>query len=176
MSEILTQQESPKTEEKPIQQETEKPTQKTPKIWLDEIKPISVDCYVYHDEERNIQLISKEEISAENQKTLNLGLYTINAKFDIPSRKKLQKYREIASKWNDEAGMILIDRNLVRNQLMRHHLKEISIPDSKDQTLILERDKKNSLTSKSEETLENLHPTIMEYLLDKFIITADLVF
>lgn len=171
--------ETPSNEEIKTLKEENKPTFKKSEIkglFIDQKSTTKIDVYLYIDERGEVQIITGDRQDSGIQKLVNIQEVVIRAEFSIPSRKQMELYRRKAGRWIEEAQSIVIDRTVVRNQLLRYHLMKLDVPDEETgETLVIEREK-DRLSEKTEESIYRLHPTIIEVLLNKYVIQSNLIF
>jgi hypothetical protein len=148
-------------------------------IWLRNAKNIRVEAHVYTDEEGQIATITNEPIAEQIARDAGMDHAEVVAEFSLPKRTQVARYRRMASRWYNEAQSLVIDRNVIKTLLIRYHIRTLELPPSSGEKLVLIWEGKEDTLHLSEETeqkLDQLHPSIMEVLVNKFVANGDLIF
>jgi hypothetical protein len=149
-----------------------------PSLWLSRSGKVEVTVYVCAStEDHSLHSILLSPLTTQELKAASLYLVPIKASFTVPTRKKLLRYRTQSSRWVDGAQNMIADRWLMRQCFLRFHLESLDLKDPvTGENIVLERDEDGRLTEKSEEKLEEIHPTFLDMLLGKFERVADIVY
>lgn len=145
--------------------------------WLSKKSTVEVNVWLYRrPEEETITAIMSAPLTKEQMDTSGLVEMPLKAVFSVPDRRKMARYRERAGRWVAEAGVILTDKYRMRAQLLRNHLLSLDVidPDT-GRPLVIERGKDEQMTEESEKKIEDLHPTLLEMLMNKYEQVADLL-
>lgn len=147
-----------------------------PGLFVSKAKHLKFDVYLYVNDEGEIKLILPDGLDDERKSLLAMQEMVISAEFTMPSRKQMENYRRKAGRWVEEAQSLITDRYTFRALLLRHHLVDINIPDPSTGDKIKVEIEGGRISDNTETILQDLHPTILEILLNKFVVQADLVF
>lgn len=150
-------------------------------LWVKREQRFSGVVYVYKKivtGELMFVTVPSGRLSDDQKKMLEIVEFKVEFIFSMPTQKQLSYYREQCSKWDRAANDFVISRGKMRRMMIRFHLMETSIPDPRkdsQEPLKLERDK-GRLTSEVEELILQLHPTVLDLLLVRFELEANIVY
>jgi len=132
-------------------------------IWLDDTL-LKVRIYTYMKEDKLI-LLTQTQLTSEGVRELELVEGVVEAHFSLPTKKEVDRYRERAQRWNEEAQGLLISKTRVRNLLTRYHMKKLIVLG---EDTGVESDENGALTIESEKKMEKLHPSILDFVMFKY--------
>jgi hypothetical protein len=143
-------------------------------FWItEESKTIEVTIYIYLTSENAIYSVSQDvNIFLRNLKAIE---YQVKSKWTIPTRPQIVGYRHRSTRFDKVSLQQVVDRDAIFDELLENHLIELNVPSPNgDEKVVLGKDKRGRLDDKSMGILENLHPTVYETLVLKFVNDANL--
>lgn len=118
------------------------------------------------------------KLTDDQKNLLEIVEYKVEFIFSMPTQKQLSHYRELCSKWDRTANDYVISRGKMRRLMVRYHLMGTNIPDPRGDSfepMKLEREK-GRLKPEIEEVILQLHPTVLDLLLVRFELEANIVY
>ncbi len=134
------------------------------------LNELGVTIYAIARKDGVLTTFSLNALTDSDLMLLNVVQHPINAVFSVPSIQELEGYRVQASVYNAEARGVLVQRPILRRLLVSNHLQKLEIPGVE-----LEVDRRGHLTKDSVESLDDLHPSIIDLLVVKFTDVASLI-
>ena len=180
-------QETTKTEDPPVVKEDPEDLSLVVKTqfpdWLSANRLVTLSIFVYTAKsEKRIRLINADKLGLEAlQIDLNLDEYEIKAQFRVPECEELDRYREMASYFDENVNRLLVRKTKVRRLFIKFCLRKLGWvqPDGTVESfpLVFEsrgNKKGECLDKQSVENINLLHPTLVEVLVAKFEAVAAL--
>jgi hypothetical protein len=170
-------QEHDQTEADSVEEVTEN-TQETPPelLWISEgSNTVLSTIYIYTDKDtKRLRTILTQP--SPDLRLQGMPEFVVETMWSVPTRVQMDGYRESASRYNVAARAVLVQRGLMEDLIIKNHLLELKTGSEGNWTQVeLVRDKKGKLTSVSMETLNKLHPSVMEMIFAKFLDEAALI-
>lgn len=136
---------------------------------------VVVTIYVYQDPTtKPIKYVVKDQ--AQFLTDGGLVEYPVESRWTVPTRSQLESYRSSSARYNSEARAVLIQKVVIEDLLVRNHLQEILLGPVGHQTSVaLQRDAKGRITKESQVILDQLHPSVVDVMMAKFIDDAALI-
>ena len=131
---------------------------------------ITVKIYALLDRDNELISLSQTPLTESQQEIMKCTTTEITAKFSMPSSSEMENYRISSSVYNADARNLVLQKPILRRLLLVNHLKSVDIPGVQ-----IEHDKRNRLTTESEEVLDTIHPSIVDMLILKFQDKASLI-
>jgi hypothetical protein len=147
-----------------------------PGLWISKSKNVKALLYCYFDKDGEVVSVTNTPLAEDVVKSTGLTESRINAEFQRPTRKQIDRYRDRSGRWHPDAQGFVVNRSQVKNLLLKHHLVDIDITDPNTHKKLDLNIKDGRISDEAEQILDDLHPTVVETLLNEFIVRADIFF
>lgn len=145
-------------------------------LFLNEDDKIYVTIYLYLEplDKKLVRISLTPDIIMRSTGMLE---YEIRSEWTIPGRMKIQDYRDEVSVFDKLSRMTVVPRERLLNVLLIRHLKglEVKVDQTNWNSIELNTGTNGSLTQESLKTIEKLHPSLVEILIEKYITEAVLI-
>lgn len=131
---------------------------------------IVVEIYALLDQNNELLSLSNTPLTESQQEIMKCTTTKITAKFSMPSSSEMENYRISSSVYNADARSLVLQKPILRRLLLVNHLQSVDLPGVQ-----IEHDKRNRLTTESEEVMDTIHPSIIDMLILKFQDKAALI-
>jgi hypothetical protein len=164
-------------ESEPVTQEPESNGEAPPDLlWIREGADFVITTiYVYQDSKtKRLKFVIREPLPT----LLEQGLieYPVETRWTVPTRGQLDSYRTSSARYNNEARAVLMQRVVIEELLIKNHLQEIVLGlEGHQSSVVIQRDGKGRLSRESQTVIDQLHPSVMDVTLAKFVDDAALL-
>jgi len=140
-----------------------------PKFFVTNEEKINVEIDVLFDkDDGNILSIYAESEVQEARLSELLGFQKLRFVFTKPSYDKINRYRTRCSEYNTETKTMMVNQLRMRDFFIIYHLKEWNVEDNEGNKIELKFDPNGALSDASLSNVYNLHPSILDVVLNKY--------
>lgn len=142
-------------------------------LWIENYE-IPVEVFIYKNvDTEEIFSISETRMTEESRVGMDCVEISVVGTFSVPDRKHWAAYRNACQVWVEDGGVYLNHIRLGRI-LLTHHLSSLSVAGKLLPLSVEKLGSRLKLTLESEGLLDKLHPTVLEKLVLKYRVVANL--